>query len=140
MGKPAPPRMGKPASIQPPANRLYGRPLTGKSSFGEESMASNSLPVNYQNIPNQITQPPLVTNVPPPIVRPPPPRPLPPKLEVPVNTITTVHVVSSLIPAKAITVDPFKFELAPICVLKSLDEPNSTPKIPKKIKICQYSN
>lgn len=134
MGKPAPPRMGKPASIQPPANRLYGRPLTGKSSFGEESMASNSLPVNYQNIPNQITQPPLVTNVPPPIVRPPPPRPLPPKLEVPVNTITTVHVVSSLIPAKAITVDPFKFELAPICVLKSLDEPNSTPKIPKKNK------
>ncbi|ODV65438.1 hypothetical protein HYPBUDRAFT_243293 [Hyphopichia burtonii NRRL Y-1933] len=134
MGKPAPPRMGKPASIQPPANRLYGRPLTGKSSFGEESMSSNSLPVNYQNIPNQITQPPLVTNVPPPIVRPPPPRPLPPKLEVPVNTITTVHVVSSLIPAKAITVDPFKFELAPICVLKSLDEPNSTPKIPKKNK------
>lgn len=32
MGKPAVPRMGRPAAIQPPASRLYGRPLAAPGS------------------------------------------------------------------------------------------------------------
>lgn len=34
MGKPAVPRMGRPASIQPPASRLYGRTAPGKGNSG----------------------------------------------------------------------------------------------------------
>lgn len=112
------PLMGKPASIQPPANRLYGRPTPGVYNPPnyplDDSMAYNLPVVGGQHV-NRL-----------------PPRRLPPKLEVPVHTITSIEVAPSLVPQRSITVKESAMKLAPICVLKTLEPPSLKPKIPKR--------
>lgn len=114
------PLMGKPASIQPPANRLYGRPTPGVYNtptypLGADDPMAYSLPAMGQHV-NRLL----------------PPRPLPPKLEVPVHTITSIEVKPSLVPQRSITVNESVMKLAPICVFKSLEPPSLKPKIPRR--------
>lgn len=97
MGKPAGVRMGKPASIQPPASRLYGRPKELANYFAQPEFAR-------------------------PVI----------KLEVPVHFITLVQVIPSEVQIRTITADERKIELAPICVLKTLDKPTNRPKLPRR--------
>lgn len=134
MGKPAVPRMGRPATIQPPVSRVYGRqPVNGVPEAGlpVHLMAQSGAghPLKLQQGPNSMAH--LIPGTPMPKQML-PLRPPPPKLEVPVNTITSVSVVSSIIPIKAITVNESTIELAPICVTKSLTDPSNVPKIPRK--------
>ena len=130
MGKPASgPRMGKPATIQPPANRVYGRQPT---TMGQtNSPYPSAYPLNaspystynsYIGGANTSLYNPMLT------------RPPPPKLEVLVETITRIPTISSIVPFKAITSTFDSFEKAPICVFKSLDPPSAVPKIPIRRK------
>lgn len=134
MGKPAVPRMGRPATIQPPVNRVYGRhPVNGLPETGLPAhlvaLGGPGLPLKLQQGPNSMAH---LISANPMAKQMLPSRPPPPKLEVPVNTITSVSVVSSIIPIKAITVNESTIELAPICVTKSLKDPSNVPKIPRK--------
>lgn len=125
MGKPAGPRMGKPATIQPPANKVYGR----STNFGQvgSTYASNysaggqgfAYGAGYNG---GSPYNPVDT------------RALPPKLTVVVETITSIPVVNLIVPYKAITSSIDHFEKAPICVWKSVDKPHSLLKIPMRRK------
>jgi pSer/pThr/pTyr-binding forkhead associated (FHA) protein len=134
IGKPAAPRMGKPASIQPPASRLYNRSLNGLSNnqlldnrllstsklsglpthlLGLQSLnLSHSLPYNTLGKSGL------------------PARPPPPKLEVPVLTITAEpSTIRFRPPLRAITTnnDP---PLSSFGVPTTNDEPSKYPKLP----------
>lgn len=112
-GPVAGPRMGKPATIQPPANRLYGR----AGPIGQ-------VPANFT-----YASPPYAFNgysV--------PPRPPVPKLEVEVATITRVAIQKAIPPYRAITVDVDFFEHPPICVFKSFGGASDEPKVPLRRK------
>lgn len=126
MGKPAGPRMGKPATIQPPANRVYGRPNMGQMGVGggyASSYSMNSQSYSYGGAYSGGS-----------LYNPMESRPPPPKLEVVVDTITSVPVVNLIVPYKAITSDIEAFERAPICVFKSVEKPTGLPKIPMRRK------
>lgn len=132
MGRPAVgPRMGKPATIQPPANRVYGR----QPAVIGQSMSS--YPGSYQmGTPNysaygtymgtgasgNAMYNPILTRLP------------PPKLEVLVETISRVPATNSIIPFRAITSTLGSFEKAPICVFKSIEPSPTAPKIPVRRK------
>lgn len=132
MGRPAAgPRMGKPATIQPPANRVYGRQPANMSQAmspypGSYQMSSPS----YSTYGNYIGAGasgsamfnPMLSRLP------------PPKLEVLVETISRVPVTNSVVPFQAITSRLGSFEKAPICVFKSIDPPSTAPKIPMRRK------
>lgn len=85
------PRMGKPALIQPPTNRIYGR---------VDSLAPYA-----------------------------PQRPTYPRLEVPVEEITSVATPNPIVPHRSILVSVDFVEQAPVCAFKT-DQPLST--VPKK--------
>lgn len=124
MGKPAGPRMGKPASIQPPAGRVYGRPNMGPVTGGYGSSYSvTSLGYPYSGTYSGGA-----------MFNPMEPSALLPKLEVVVETITSVPVVHLIVPYKAITSDIKAFKRAPICVFKTLEPPTGLPKIPMRRK------
>lgn len=132
MGRPAVgPRMGKPATIQPPANRVYGRqpPNIGQPMSpypGSYQMSSPLYPAYGNYVSNGASGTamynPMLTRLP------------PPKLEVLVETISRIPVVNSISPFRAITSPLGSFEKAPICVFKSLDPPITKPKIPMRRK------
>lgn len=130
MGRPAGPRMGKPAQIQPPANRAYGRQPLG-SMYGYPN--SGTYPQGYSSpygspagypagARNSIYHPMMPT------------RPPPPKLEVEVETINTVIVKTTTLPFKAITTSVGNIQRPAVCVFKALDPPSTKPKIPLKRK------
>ncbi|KAK6464066.1 transcriptional regulator of the forkhead/HNF3 family [Scheffersomyces coipomensis] len=147
MGKPATiPRMGKLASIQPPASRLFTRGINGlpgtESSLvvspagtsnligtGTPTPLKGSATINNNNNNNNTTTSPLSASVPPQ-----PPLPPPPKLEVPVLEITSEPTtIRSRPPLRAITVKEFEPNLTNFMVPKTLDEPSKYPK-PKRKK------
>lgn len=122
MGKPAGPRMGKPATIQPPANRAYGRQPVGVPTTYNYSMGTTSYsPYSGYPAGSSLYNPMMMTT-----------RPPPPKLEVVVQTITTIPVVRLIIPPKAITTDIYSLETAPVCVFKSVEKLQTEPKIPRR--------
>lgn len=122
MGKPVGPRMGKPAPIPPP---VYGRPAIAHmgSATATAQMSSYGLPApsygSYGGYNSMM-------------------RPPPPKLEVAVDTITSVPIRRPIVPFKAITIEVSDFEKAPICVFKTTDIISSTPKIPRRRKDIVY--
>ncbi|SGZ52771.1 CIC11C00000001757 [Sungouiella intermedia] len=124
MGKPMGPRMGKPATIQPPANRVYGRqpsiPMRPGGTFAS-TYQTTTPSYSYGGYNGSIYNP-MES------------RPLPPKLEVVVETITSVPITNLIIPFKAITSNQGALEKAPICVFKSTEPPSSAPKIPQRRK------
>ncbi|ODV80664.1 uncharacterized protein CANTADRAFT_47063 [Suhomyces tanzawaensis NRRL Y-17324] len=143
MGKVVPPRMGKAASIQPPANRLYNRPLNGlpKSQVIDSRLGANTM----TGLPNHLvqlggTQSPvgLPMKLPPgmiynglqkPVA---PPRAPPPKLEVAViPIISEPSAVRPRPPLRAITVSG-KATLTTFGVPKTVEEPSKFPKVPKR--------
>lgn len=130
MGRPVGPRMGKPAQIQPPANRPYGRQTAGQF-YGYPN--AGSYPAGYS--------PPYGTpgyasgvrgNAYLPMMM--PARPPPPKLEVEVEVISSVTVKQQSAPFKAISTGVGAFQIPPVCVFKTLDPPLSKPKIPLRRK------
>lgn len=124
MGKPTAPRMGKPASIQPPADRVYGRqaniPMRSGGTFASTYQAATS-GYTYGGYNGSMYNP--MDS-----------RPPPPKLEVVVETITTVPIINLIVPFRAITSSAETFEKAPICVFKSTEPPSNVPKIPLRRK------
>ena len=138
MGKPAIPRMGKPASIQPPANRLYNRPLNGLSkSQVIDSRLSNAIPgmsghlmgSGFENSQMRINQLMPYSTIPKPII---PPRPPQPKLESPVLSITAEpSTIRPRPPLRAITVSA-KPVLTTFEVPKTIEEPSKYPKLPRR--------
>lgn len=130
MGKPVGPRMGKPAPIPPPGGPLYGRPainhMAGSvggqpgAGYGQPSLGYGGYLGYTGSLYNSMMRPP------------------PPKLEVAVETITSVPVKSLIVPHRAITVDVDSFEKAPICVFKTLEPITTAPKIPKRRKDVVY--
>lgn len=124
MGKPTGPRMGKPATIQPPANRVYGRqpniPMRSGGGFASTYQATTP-GYSYGGYNGSIHNP--MDS-----------RPLPPKLEIVVETISTVPILNLIVPFRAITSIPDTFEKPPICVFKSTEPPSSAPKIPLRRK------
>lgn len=109
MGKVAP-MMGKPATIQPPANRVYGRlpaPYAGTYAplYSYTGYQTTSL---YM------------------------PGPPPPKLDVAVAPITAVPTVRPLVKYRAITVDVDYTERPSVCVFKSVEPVSSAPKLPRR--------
>ncbi|PVH14681.1 uncharacterized protein CXQ87_002828 [Candidozyma duobushaemuli] len=131
MGRPAGPRMGKPAQIQPPANRAYGRqpvgPIYGYPNSGAYPQGYNSpygSPAGYPTGARNSMYHPMMM----------PTRPPPPKLEVEVETISTVPVKSATVPFKAISTGVGNVQRPPVCVFKTLDIPSNKPKIPLRRK------
>lgn len=151
MGKPAAPRMGRPASIQPPASRMYNRAGVNQAfsrQNNNDRITSSSgiigLPTHLialenpesglalrlaQGTPHSVTH--LVTD---PILkslmhsRPPAPR-----LEVTVEEITPKEICPFRKKREAITLNR-GILLAPICVPKEIDENFEPIKIPKRKK------
>ncbi|KAF3989336.1 hypothetical protein FT663_03089 [Candidozyma haemuli var. vulneris] len=131
MGRAVGPRMGKPAQIQPPANRAYGRQPVGPM-YGYT--ATGTYPTGY-NPPYGATTgyaPGARNSMYHPMMM--PTRPPPPKLEVEVQEITTVPVKPSVVPFKAISMGVGNIQRPPICVFKTLDPPSNKPKIPLRRK------
>lgn len=161
------PRMGKPATIQPPANRIYGRAPGGQmghilpGGIGTNTMAHMGAvqgPVPGLGAgPGMGSGSLLGSLVPPPQLPPgfavtvppgyptynayggglgyaPVTRPLPPRLEVAVDTITSVPVVRLVVPFRAITVRPLAQEKPPVCVFKTAEPIDLKPKIPLRRK------
>lgn len=151
MGKPALPRMGRPASIQPPSSRLYGRqaPINGlsKAQLVDNRLTTTTSPLaglpthlvaqgsTNSGLPLKIAQGThhsmahLVTN---PMSRPlMPPKPPAPKLEVPLQTISVSPSPPATIMIGAITINA-KMELPSVCIPKNLDEQRDAPKLPKR--------
>lgn len=130
MGKPVGPRMGKPAPIPPPGGPLYGRPAINHmpgsvggpagAGYGQPSQGYGGYLGYTGSLYNSMMRPP------------------PPKLEVAVETITSVPIRSLIVPYKAITVDVDSFEKAPICVFKTIEPVSNAAKIPKRRKDIVY--
>ena len=142
MGKPAMPRMGKPASIQPPASRLYGRPQVpgnmNKDQYRDNRLTTVSSPMaglpthlvaqgpdgNYPlrlaqgNFGHQLSKSYL------------PSRPPAPDLLVPIETITQQKLPLPMPPVDKITVDITHQES--ICEPKFIDDNVMVPKVPKR--------
>ncbi|KAM9935040.1 hypothetical protein OXX80_005377 [Metschnikowia pulcherrima] len=140
VGKPGSgPRMGKAATIQPPSNKIYERTSLG-SAGPANSVLGTSIPLQ----PGHVAVPGLIGQVPPPTGYPVPPfpayggytssynpimRPPPPKLEVPVETITSVPATTMHTPSRAIIV-PNSTGKPSVCVYKSSEKPDTRPKVP----------
>ncbi|CUM68001.1 uncharacterized protein PRCAT00005715001 [Priceomyces carsonii] len=129
MGKPATPRMGKPASIQPPVSRLYGRPLSGltKTQMIDNRLTTTTLTGLSSNLGGSGGYP-LTLAHGMPSSRPSFARPPAPKLEVKIETIQPMVISTPKL--ISITIDS-KINFASICVRKT-DEPIVLPKSPKK--------
>ncbi|KAK6454507.1 transcriptional regulator of the forkhead/HNF3 family [Scheffersomyces xylosifermentans] len=140
MGKPAVPRMGKPASIQPPSSRLYingaGKPQNNTIPTSPAShLATGSSGISGSVLPLGQGTPfsPIVTPVG-------PPRPPPPKLEVPVTLITSEpSAIRSRPPLRAITVKPTA-NLANYRVPKTNEEPSKFPKQKRRRDLTRKPN
>lgn len=153
MGKPAIPRMGKPASIQPPASRLYGRhtPINGlsKSQLIDNRLASSSSPLAglpthlvaqgsaNSGLPLKIAQGThhsmahlVAGQMSKPLM---PPKPPAPKLEVEIKAITSTMAPVAKTQIQVITINR-EVELPPVCIPKNLGDQKDTPKIPKRKK------
>lgn len=122
MGKPVGPRMGKPAPIPPPSGALYGRPAinhtsgAGGNGYGLSVPSYGSYSTYSGSVYNSMMRPP------------------PPKLEVAVETITSISVRSLIVPFKAITLDVDTFDRPPICVFKTAEPVSNAPKVPRRRK------
>lgn len=115
MGKPAGPRMGKPATIQPPANKIYGKNPVPTGQFPSTyNLSVYPFPYQSSGMHNLMGPP-------------------PPKLEVLVETITSVPVVRLIVQYRAITLDQMP-ERAPICAFKSVEQLSTAPKLPVRRK------
>lgn len=127
MGRPVGPRMGKPAQIQPPANRAYGRQPVGQI-YGVPTTGPYTTTYNapYGTLPSYA--PAGRAGMYHPMMM--PARPPPPKLEVEVEVIDAVPVKNPLDVFKAITTGVGIIKRPPICVFKTLDPPLGKPKIP----------
>lgn len=110
MGKPAVPRMGKPASIQPPASRLYGKPISGS---GPSSLVTPS-PGNYSPF-NPYSRPPA------------------PELLVPIQTVKQRPLETPNSTVDKITVFS-EYKPAPIHLIKVVGTIPMVPKIPSDKK------
>lgn len=139
MGKPAMPRMGRPASIQPTLNRLYGRQVNGltKTQIIDNRLTTTTLTglpthlVSSGGLPLKISQ--GISMVKPMVPR----RPPPPKLEVPVNFITLDVPKKTTFPAITISTD---IEVPNFCEPKLSEEPSTIPKLPRKKKDIKKPN
>lgn len=151
MGKPAAPRMGRPASIQPPASRMYNRAgvnqgLSRQNNHDRITSSSGiiGLPTHLialenpesglalrlaQGTPHSVTH--LVTD---PILKSlMHSRPPAPKLEVTVEEITHKEICPFRKKREAITLNKGVL-LAPVCVPKEIDENFEPIRIPKRKK------
>lgn len=147
MGKPATPRMGKPASIQPPASRLYGRSISGSINGNNVTDSDHLSGMNRlaTTSSSSITGLPthLVAQGPgdyslkvaqgslgqPNLVRGYSPRPPVPELLVPIETIKQRPLKTSKITIEKITVLT-ETKPPPVYLNKVLGKTPMVPKIP----------
>ncbi|KAG7661478.1 FHL1 [[Candida] subhashii] len=115
------PLMGKPASIQPPASRLYNRALNGATGLTGTTGIDNKLAATLLSLPAASSASYISKQII-------PPRPPPPKLEAPVLPVTSEpSAIRSRPPLRAITVRDSSY-LATFDVPKTIEEPSKYPK------------
>lgn len=140
MGKPATPRMGKPASIQPPSSRLYGRPVGGGknqvidmrlAALGSQMsglpthLVSQGGPGDYSlklaqgNLMHQQYNRPYYG------------QRQTPELLVPIHTITKTLQPLAEISIDKITVNK-SYQLPPVHIPKIIGKPDLIPRTPKR--------